>query len=1168
MAKPVRILLLGPPVVLAEGRPVELPRREVRALLYLLACQRAPISRDALIELFWPAMAEESARKRLREILARLKKALPVDDLLVVNAEQVGLDPEQFSADILDFQSAVDEVARTLAQLPPSVPLPQPTYQKISGAVQLWRSPAFLAGARLPGEVGLEDWARRVSQNLETSLLHMLQRLVDHDLATGNLDQAAAWLQTALAVDPLNETLHERKLSLYERHGWYADALAYLRQVRNQYTREGMPALPGNLAQIERRLREGMTLPRDDQPFFWPGQRASQIPLFGRQAELTGLRTSYLKGGVVMVCGETGSGKTRLVQELYRSIDPPPRLLAGQARPLQANLPYQPLIDMLRTQVTADEIRNLPKTWQGAISLLLPELAVAVPGLSPAPISTSLTPSLIYEALHRLFVQLSGARRLILFVDNAQWCDESTLDTLAYLFEHGFFDQHAVLILACRIEEVHPSLERFMEGLNEVRGLQMMHLAPLSPDDVARFAEFVIGKELPTPLVERLRQDTGGNPLFLLEALRALLELPLEFRGEDDLVQLPFSSNVHALVRQRVQRLSPEALQALTAAAVIGGEFGLELLEKVSNLSGEPLAAALEELERKHLILPAADRNPPGYRFIHDRVREIMRQELSPARRRVYHLRAADALKSGPSPADGGQPALLAYHYEEAGELYAAFTGWLKAARHAHRLFSISETVTAFKRAEKLLDALGLRVPDTDVFELYVTWGEFGFNFLRPDDVRHAAESLLQQGEIRQSNRLIEKGLIGLAVAADLRDDAEGGLRALDRALPYLEQHEEPVPWAQYHFGRGGFFILSNRFAEAVEELERSLRWMESSRIPAIVEGRAQVRYRLGLAYLLSGWPARAAQEAEVALEESRQVFSHAGAVRGAAVLAMAEGYLGLHQLARDHGEMALRMMTPMKNPRLSASVLAKLAEAELALGQLDSAWQHAEAALEQVGAGGSNRARGYALVTMAEIHSLLRSYDRALELLLRSQDDQAYTYVSADIEHRLGLAMLHCGREDEGLRRIERSVDFCHTTGLGLVELLALNSKAWGLLLLNRTEEANRLAFQVAARASQRKMAPLCAMAYLVLAEGLLANHQPGEARLKALAILHQAGNTIDPLLELRATHLVLRANRALGRPPGKSSERMSELIALFDRQTRLPALRPAFERFVESLQ
>ncbi|HMN61737.1 MAG TPA: hypothetical protein PJ988_15310, partial [Anaerolinea sp.] len=227
MNDPIRILLLGHPAAYLDGQPIDIPRREVRGLLYYLACQRGPVSRSRLIQLLWAEMLEEDARKRLRETLARLRKTLPEQVRLVSQDDQLMLDPAGFYSDVLDFMTIADQVARPLAQMPGTAPLPEPLYLSMARGVNLWRSAGFLQEARLPDALGWDAWQREMeNQLLLVERQRMLERLADHDMVTGNLTSAAGWLEKALEVDPLNDGLHQRMANLYERSGKYSEGLA------------------------------------------------------------------------------------------------------------------------------------------------------------------------------------------------------------------------------------------------------------------------------------------------------------------------------------------------------------------------------------------------------------------------------------------------------------------------------------------------------------------------------------------------------------------------------------------------------------------------------------------------------------------------------------------------------------------------------------------------------------------------------------------------------------------------------------------------------------------------------------------------------------------------------------------------------------------------------
>ncbi|GAP08161.1 protein containing AAA ATPase domain [Anaerolinea thermolimosa] len=1160
MNEPVRILLLGPPVVFRGETRVEIPRREVRALLYVLASQDRAVSRDELIGLFWPDSSEELARKRLRETLTRLRQALD-GDLLETSSEQVWLKSEGLFVDVRLFQRQAEEVSLPLAQLPAANPLPAPVYQKIEEAVNLWRAPTFLAGARLPGSVLLEEWHRRLGMELEHRYGVLLERLADHDLALGNLEKARHWLETATIIDALNDAVHERMVQVYERLGDFTGGLSYLKKVRALYQQEGLDETPEVLERADRRFRQALLSPRERNAAVWSSERLPQIPLFGREAELRLLQAGWRRGGVLFVWGEAGSGKTRLVRELYHSITPSPRLMVATARRLEGGLPFQPFIEMLRSQVAAEEWRELPKTWLSVLSLLLPELKVMFREISPQEVAPSFAPSLIFEALHQALLLFSRGRRLFFLLENAHWSDETSLTALLYLKDHGFFKQRGVLVVTARVAESTPALFRFASQCSEGEAMDEVRLLPLSTTAVAQLAAFVCGRELPPETVERLKEACGGNPLFLLESLRGLLAFPFLLQDPARLTSLPVSGSWQALVRQRLQGLSPRAEYVLSVAAAIGTSFRVDVLERACSLAAEEVLAALEELERLYLIVVQSSETLIQYEFVQERIREVLLQEMSPARRRLVHLRVAEALKKMFPVMDSGLAATLASHYEEAGEGALAFGYWLEAARYARRLSSAPEARAAFQRAAHLLDALGGQIPDAQVMELYTAWIEYGFDMAQSSEVRFAAEALLSQGQARENVALIRRGWLGLAVAADLCEDADEGLRDLEAVFPYLSINPDPSDWGRYYYERGVFLVLRHQYHEAARELEYALRLLEDSRDARQIEWCHNIRYRLALIYQLLGLPARGFEHASRAYEESRLTFNRLGSLRALTSLVAVEFFRGRFREALQYGLTALDMARATSNPRLQGTIFTFLAQAEMALGHLDDAWQHAVEAGDLVEGLAFGRVRSQACMIQGMILHWLGDLERA-EGRYRESIEGVLTYVSADAMHRLGLLLVQRGRVEEGLSFIDQAVAFSREHDLGAFYLAGLLSRARGLYLLGQGEEARGLASQVAARATERELVWYYQLAYWLLSEIALSNGQADDARQKALALLSQIPGGTSPLVEATALRLVILASQNLGVDSTSFSTRLQSLVARLEERACSPALAELFQK------
>lgn len=1159
MKEPVRILLLGPPVVFRGANRVEIPRREVRALLYVLASQDIAFSRDSLLDLLWPESDVALARKRLRETLTRLRQALG-GNLLETSSEQVWLNADGLFVDVRQFQRWVAEVSLPLAQLPAANPLPAPMYQKMEEAVGLWRAPGFLSGTRLPNSLPLEDWHRRLSLELEHRYEALLERLADHDLALGNLEKARRWLEKAAAVDALNDTVHERMMQVFERLGDYAGGLSYLKKVRALYQQEGLDEMPEALERAERRFRQALLAPRERNAAVWSLERPPQIPLFGRDAELQLLQVGWRRGGALFIWGEAGSGKTRLVRELYHSITPPPRLMVATARRMEGGLPLQPLIELLRSQVTAEEWRELPKTWLSVLSLLLPELKVMFRELPPQEVVPSFAPSLIFEALHQAFLLFSRGQRLFFLFENAHWCDETSLAALLYLKDQGFFRQRGVLLVTARVEEPTPALLRFVSQWSEGETADQVHLRPLSTPAVAQLAAFVCGRELPPAVVDRLREACGGNPLFLLESLRGLLAFPFLLQGSNEFTSLPVSGSWQVLVRQRLQGLSSREEYVLSVAAAIGTSFRVDVLERACNLTAEEVLAALEELERLHLVALSVE-NLIQYEFVQEGIREVLLQEMSPARRRLIHLRVAEAFKKIFPTVDSSLAATLASHYEEAGEGGLAFVYWLKAARYARRLSSAPEAKAAFQRAARLLDSLGGQLSDSQVMDLYTAWVEYGFDLAQASEVRFAAEALLSQGRARENVALVRRGWLGLAVAADLCEDADAGLRYLEEALPYLSINPDPLDWGRYYYERGVFLVLRHQYREAAQELEYALRLLGDSGDARQIEWCNNIRYRLAMIYQLLGLPARGFDHASRAYEESRLTFNRLGGLRALTSLVVVEFFRGRYREAFQYGRTALEMARAASNPRLHGTIFTFLAQAEMALGYLDDAWRHAVEAYDLVQGLAFGRVRSQACMIQGMILQWLGDLEGAEERYRESLEG-TLTYVSADARHRLGLLLVQRGQVEEGLSLIDQGVKFSQEHDLGAFYLAALLSRVQGLHLLGQDEEARELASQVVTGATERELVLYYHQAYLLLSEIALARGQADEARRKALALLGQISDGASPLVEVAALRLVMRANQNLGIDSVAFSARLQRLVARLEEQACSPRLAGLFQK------
>jgi hypothetical protein len=463
------------------------------------------------------------------------------------------------------------------------------------------------------------------------------------------------------------------------------------------------------------------------------------LPSFaGRTTVVDDLRDSAVRlkdgsGGLVLLGGESGIGKTRVLLEFVRGCADDGghvHVFIGEcpptgARPLEAlRPPLQAIADLCRT-LDPEQIHRI-------VGSDAPLLAVAVPEFAMLPgASGEVAPDLhglearrrLWESITRTFRVLAEDRPVILVLDDLQWADELTLSWIEYLVQTSTFDEIPLLIVGSyRTEECEGALERLVAA----RGTKAMALGRLETLDVARMVKDMLALRVPPSLFSaHLARHSEGNPFFVAEYLRMAISerllardhagrwrLPDEGLDADSgsrYESLPLPESLVALVTRRFEHLGPEAEVVLAAASVLGRGSDVEILSTVAGLAGDAVLLAVAELLRRQIL---EETTAGRLRFVHDKLREVAYNQLAEHRRRDLHRTAADtfeaeALRNPAGERLEAKAATLAYHYLRAGvDDQAAKYSWL-AGRYARRTFSFSEAQAHFDSTMAILDRMG-----------------------------------------------------------------------------------------------------------------------------------------------------------------------------------------------------------------------------------------------------------------------------------------------------------------------------------------------------------------------------------------------------------------------------------------------------------------------------
>lgn len=605
-------------------------------------------------------------------------------------------------------------------------------------------------------------------------------------------------------------------------------------------------------AQQTHRVSSNLTIRIDDPTFL------HRAPFIKREEQLETLQNCWQSaqdgnGHLVFVTGEPGVGKSTLVQQVVMQSEPPV-LLIGRCREAESKTAYYLFSEVLRIYFTTVPPEFYDKEARSLLSnfvQLVPEIRHMLPDASPLlPLEPAEEQLRLMSSLTQFMKKATQERPWFLILENLQWADSSSLELLRYLSHH--LPTMRLLIVGIyrdiELELGHPLFEMIRE-LGSHPAFTMLSLGRLDRVGVEHILTFIWQQSVPQALVEKVYQQTEGNPFYVEEVANGLMDDGLVVWQDGRwhfpmLDELRLPSSVHEAVWRRISRLNPVTQNLLGEAAVLGQTFRFEDLQAISGLSEWELLEHLDVALERQLV-----QEVPGemrLRFRHAEIQQVLYADLGMLRRRLLHRTVAEWYEEAYLQEQKGQSdenarartapySLLAYHYQHAEDPERErHYAWL-AGKQAAAQFANAEAITYFSRVltltpdDELLDQYQLRQARERIYDTQGVreaqaedLATLAVLVERLDDGSPAAGQRQAEVSLRQANYAEVTGDYAAAIKA--------ARSAIELAQTCADSRLEAVGYLKY----GAALTHLGEYDEARPQFEQALALAEAAELPQI----------------------------------------------------------------------------------------------------------------------------------------------------------------------------------------------------------------------------------------------------------------------------------------------------------------------------------------------
>jgi DNA-binding SARP family transcriptional activator len=700
--------------------------RQVPLLLAYLVLNRARhVGRDELIDALWPNQPPVSQDAALRTLLSRLRSSLGSsalagrDELILALPEPVWIDVEAAAAEVARAFDALERGDARRAWALAQVPLNIASRGLLPGAHARWLEPP-----------------RRELEDVRKQALEVIGR-AGLMMGGAQLQSAERAARTLIESEPYRESGYILLMEALSARGNGAEALRVFDALRTLLrdelgtnpSAEAIAAHERLLRPFERGGEPGGAVDEDLGPSAIPlpaelRQRA-QGQLIGRAREMADLMTRWDRacgvagvgdglragpdahsGRIVLLAGDAGIGKTTLTAELATRVHEVGAIVLAGRSPRETLVPYQPFLEALRhwaLNAALTDLRASTHEYGSELARLIPELRRRAPELPPPPQDEPETERYrLFEAVVGLLTELSRSAPVLLVLDDLQWADRPTLLLLRHL-ARATNPARLLIMGAYRSTERGDTFASAMAELRRDRLASQLEIRGLGESETAELVQVRAGVSPARAFARALYEETEGNPFFVEEIIRHLIEAGVQVgrASPSELQRFGLPEGVKQVIAFRLGRLEAPAAELLRVGAVIGRDIDAALLERVVQLDEEEFLAALEEALGAELLVES-DEQPGSYLFSHALIRETLYESMSAPRRARIHKRVGEAIEAAQGRRQERYLPELAYHFTRAADAEdaeKAITYAFRAGEQATTMLAHEEAAEHYARA-------------------------------------------------------------------------------------------------------------------------------------------------------------------------------------------------------------------------------------------------------------------------------------------------------------------------------------------------------------------------------------------------------------------------------------------------------------------------------------